>query len=74
MKRKDGLSAVTGSLAVATWTGSFVCLVIGTGGFALGLGVWLGFASVSLLVLWVGDQIVSELKTEHKKGDDSRNE
>ena len=69
MKGKDGLSAVTGSLAVAAWTGSFVCLVIGTGEFAFGLGAWLGFTSMSLLILWVGDQIVSELKTEHKKGE-----
>lgn len=54
---------IIASLVILCAIVAFVCLVIGAHDFALGLGMWLGFMGLGLLITWVGDQIVSELKT-----------
>ena len=61
MKGRQVLAELTIVLSFAMAIGSTVTLIVGSQDFAIGIGIWMGFTSIALLALWVGDKIVGAL-------------
>ena len=63
MKGRQVLSELTIVLSFATAIGSTVTLIIGSRDFVVGIGIWMGLASIALLILWTGDVIVGHIQS-----------
>ena len=66
MKRRQVLSELTIVLSFATAIGSTVTLIVGSRDFVVGIGIWMGLASIALLVLWTGGVIVGHVQSMMK--------